>query len=571
LVGAAVLLALLCLGSFGNKPTPATPALSASGGLRLVVLVVFDQMRGDYPERWKDLFGEGGFRRLQQEGAWFPDCHYPYANTVTAAGHASLLTGTSPARHGIIGNDWYDRRAARKVSSVAAERYDRVPAGASTGGEDLFGEKKAGGGVSPERLLVPTVGDVLREATRGKGRTVSLSLKDRSAVLPAGRRPSACYWLDLGTGQFVTSTYYRGWLHPWVAEFNSSRHSDRWFGQEWTGPRHTLVSLSSPAPGYLADEPASQLSGRNFRHPLRGKGRAPDKAYYEALYASPFGNDLLLDLAREAIDAERLGQGDVPDLLCLSFSSNDAVGHLWGPDSEEVLDVTVRSDHILKRLLDHLDARVGRGRYLLAVTADHGICPLPEVVRGRPAGRIPPQLLKEDAEAFLRRQFGPPGDKARWLEDTVAPWLYLNRRLLHRRGLEEAEVEEALAGWLRQKPGIQAAYTRTQLDRGLPADDAIGRRVLRSFYADRSGDVMVVVQPYYLLASPFEKARTTHGTPHPYDTHVPLCFYGNGVAPGVFAEAVTPQAIAAVFTDRLGLPRPAAAEAPLPVSLTRAE
>src|SRR5262249_54320660 len=195
-----------------------------AGKPRLAVLVVFDQLRGDYLQRWQELYApDGGFHRLHREGAWFQNCHYPYAHTVTAAGHASLLTGCSPDRHGIVGNEWYDRSAGAKVYCVA-EHYEQVPAGAS-------GSRHGGG--SPGRLLAPTVGDQLQPPTGGQARVVSLSFKDRSAVLPAGRRPDACYWLDTGTGNFVTSIYYRGRPHSWVTEFNNGRPADRWRGQVW--------------------------------------------------------------------------------------------------------------------------------------------------------------------------------------------------------------------------------------------------------------------------------------------------------------------------------------------------
>ena len=233
-----------------------------------------------------------------------------------------------------------------------------------------------------------------------------------------------------------------------------------------------------------------------------------------------------------------------------------------------MLDVTLRSDQVVQRLLDQLDAKVGKGRYVLALTADHGVCPIPEVARahGKDAGRVAPDLLGSRAEAFLQKTFAEAEGKEQWLEGKAGPWVYLNLALLKQRGLNQDRVEEGLAGWLKEQPGVLTAYTRSQLPKGLPADDTIGRRVLHSFYPQRSGDVMVVLKPYYLFANPLLRG-TTHGTPHPYDTQVPLLVYGPEVRADVHAEAITPQACATLLTRALGIPGPVRARAPVPKGL----
>jgi hypothetical protein len=311
--------------------------------------------------------------------------------------------------------------------------------------------------------------------------------------------------------------------------------------------------------------------GRLFPHPLTGGLKEPGKKYYQALYTSPFGNELLLELVKRAIDAEALGTGGAPDLLCVSFSANDAVGHSWGPDSQEVLDVTLRADRILNELLAHLDNRVGPGRYVLAVTADHGVCPLPELsrARGKEALRLSPALLSRNAADFLDETYGEGDGKGRWLETLedarACPWLYLNQRLLQARGLRPADVEDALAGWLRKQPSLQSVYTRTRLLQGLPADDAVGQAVLRSYHPDRCGDVVFVMKPYHVYWHWL--TGTTHGTPHSYDKHVPLLVYGPGICAGVRQEAVTPQATTAILAHLLGIKPPSGAEAPVPEGL----
>jgi hypothetical protein len=536
---------------------------------RLAVLLIFDQMRGDYLSRWEKLFSERGFRRLQQEGAWFTNCHYPYSDTYTAVGHASIATGCSPDEHGIINNSWYERAAGREVYCVATGRYERVPAAIQTEPGSATQQKKPdSASVSPERLLAPALGDAVKEATGGKGRVVALSLKDRSAVLPAGRHPDACCWFDSHTGNFVTSSYYGLQLPRWIADFNRSRLADRWFGKAWRRFRPDLEYAFYSGSDDVAAEGKGFGQGRTFPHPMMGGKDKLSPNYYQALTTSPYGNELLLELALHALDAEHLGSGETPDFLSVSFSSNDLIGHCWGPDSQEVLDVTLRSDQIVQRLLDHLDAKVGKGRYVLALTADHGVCPIPEVARahGKDAGRVSADLLGNRAEALLQKTFGQGEEKSRWLEARAGSWVYLNRALLQQRRLAKAQVEEALAEWLKGQPGVLTAYTRSQLLHGLPAADIIGRRVLHSFFPERSGDVLVVLKPYYLFANPLLPG-TTHGTPHPYDTHVPLLIYGPGVHSGIHEEAVTPQASATILAHALGILPPARARASLPKGL----
>jgi hypothetical protein len=569
LIGVACLAAVLAVadlllsrGTFAPTVSPDAP--------RLLVLVVFDQLRGDYLERWHDLFGQGGFRRLQEEGAWFRNCHYPYAHTVTGAGHASLLTGCSPNRHGIVGNEWYQRDLGAPVYCVASDRDEQLPQPPERPGKES--KRKGGrvGGASPERLLVPTVGDVLKDASAGRSRIVSLSFKDRSAVLPGGRQADACYWLDTSMGRFVTSTYYpRGRLHPWVAALNESRPADRWFGKEWTRLRPDLDYVQHSGPDDVEGEGKGYGQGRTFPHPLSGRLKTPGKEYYEALYNSPFGNEMLLELVKRAIDGEELGQRSMPDLLCVSFSCNDPIGHTWGPDSQEVLDVTLRSDLIVRDLLAYLDNRVGQGNYLLALTADHGVCPLPEVsqAKGIAAARLGSDMLNGGAEEFLAETFGKEGTPVKWIEATAEPWIFLDQKVMRDHGLKAATVEEKLADWLARQPGIQAAYTREQLDQPVkPDDDAILARMKRSFHPARCGEVAAVLKPFNLFLGPFSTG-TTHGAPHPYDTHVPLLVYGPGITGGRRGEEVTPQAIAAIFADFLGIPPPAGAEAPVPQSL----
>ena len=537
LLGAVALLAAV------TAPPPAPAPPTDAGGVRLVVLVFFDQLRGDYLGRWRDEFGPGGFRRLCDDGAWFADCHYPYAYTVTAAGHASVASGCPPADHGVVGNEWYDRQAGKAVNCVGSAR-----------------------GPSPERLLKPVLGDAIKAGTGGRGKVVGLSLKDRGAILPVGRRADAAYWLDTGAGKFVTSPFYRDAPHPWVAEFNAEKPADRWRGGRWERLRPDLdyAALSGPDDGPGEGDGAAG-QGKTFPHPFEPADPKKKPAYGSAVYTSPFGNDLLLAFAERAITAERLGADDTPDLLAVSFSSNDAVGHAWGPDSQEVLDVTLRSDRVVRRLLAVLDARVGRGRYVLAMTADHGICPLPEVSRerGLDAARVQPVTAKKVRE-FLDEKYGEGAGK--WAESAGVPWVYLNDRAITAARQKPAEVEAALAGWAAGQDGVERVLTRGELTGGVPADDRIGQMVRRSYFPGRCGELYVLLKPYHLPSAALGSG-TTHGSPWEYDTHVPLVVYGAGVVPGVREDRVTPLAAAAILSRAAGVAPPAGATTPVPDGL----
>jgi predicted AlkP superfamily pyrophosphatase or phosphodiesterase len=525
---------------------------------KLAVLVVFDQMRGDYPQRWEELYGEGGFKRLMKEGAHFTDCHYPYAYTLTAPGHTSLATGCAPDKHGIVANDWYSRAEAATVSCVTPPPI------------------RERDGPGPYRRRQETVGDSLLGANK-KARVVSVSIKPRAAILLAALRAQVCYWLHPLTGAFITSPYYRDEPHGWVKQFNAARPADVWLGKQWKKLRPTLDYAKYSGPDDFFGEGIGYEQGQTFPHPFVKGSNPKEPTYYDAVANSPAGDELLLAFAKRAIDAEALGQRDATDLLCISFSSNDLVGHCWGPDSQEVLDITLRSDAIMKELLDYLDAKVGKGRYVVAMTGDHGICPLPEFAQrqGKDAGRVPPQLLTSQSEAFLNKHFLKAGAKAPWLEmpKKSNPWVYFNRATIRELGLNEAQVQRALADWLAHQDGIQAAFTRTELMKE-PLADPIGRAVQRSFDSDSSGDVMVVLKPYHIFSAPITSPktatyRTTHGTPHPYDTHVPLIVMGPGIVPGSRGERITPLATASILSRALGVPAPPGAEAPVPAGLFR--
>jgi predicted AlkP superfamily pyrophosphatase or phosphodiesterase len=539
-----------------------------SAGPKLAVLIYFDQLRGDFLDRWRDLYIKDGFRRLMDDGAWFIDCHYPYANTFTGPGHATCASGCSPDVHGIVANDWYDRKAGKNQYCAGSVRYQQVPPPLPSADKSKSTTKAYT--AAPDTLLAPTLGDALKLATDGKGKVVALSYKDRGAVLPGGKRADAIYWVDK-EGRLVTSSYYRDRVHPWVEEINKSTLSLTWLNTQWTKLRPDLDYEKYSGPDDGKGEDKGSFQGVTFPHPFDGGPKKLLSAYHAAVANSPMGNDFLLEVTKRAIVAEKLGQREELDFLSVSFSSNDLVGHCWGPDSQEVLDITLRTDRLMRDLLNFLDEKVGKGNYILALTADHGICPLPEVARaqGHPAGRASAKKLLQEAEDYLNAQF-PPQDVRQdetaprgWIAAGVSNMVYLNPSLAKDRRTTMAAVSQKLADWLQKQPQVQAAYTAEQMQKG--DLKGIAAQVQRSFYAERSGDVMIVLEPYHFFSSSL--TGTTHGSPHLYDTHVPLLVYGPGVKPGVRKERVSPEAAAVILAEGLGIAPPIQAAVKVPEGL----
>jgi predicted AlkP superfamily pyrophosphatase or phosphodiesterase len=553
---------LCCLGGYALFAIPVEvvvqPEGDGKGPPKLVVVVVFDQLRGDYLTKWQPLFVEGGFNRLMKDGAHFTQCHYPYAYTLTAAGHTSLLTGASPNKHGVIANDWYDRETGESVSSVTPPPE----------------EKRNGFG--PYRRKVESLGDVLMRVLRG-ARIASFSVKPRSAILLAGSNAQMVYWMD-DAGQFETSPHYRALPHRWVRTFNNDRRAEKFLNKTWERFKPDLDYVKYSGPDDFEGEGTGYDQGVTFPHKFQMLDAKKPERYFEAVFNSPVGNDILFEFAKAGIVAENLGKGDATDLLCISFSSNDFVGHCWGPDSQEVLDITLRSDAMMQELLQFLDAKVGKGNYTIALSADHGVCPLPEwtAKQGGKAARVDPALLTSQAEMFLNEKFAG-GAKIPWLltPRKANPWIYFNQPVLKELKLDQKVVERALADWMAKQPGIHSAYTRSEMLADDAPKDPIALMVRKSFHPEGSGDVMAILAPNHLFSQAIlsknpekiEAYRTTHGTPHPYDTHVPLIVMGPKVAPGPREQRVAPQAMASILAEVIGIPAPAAAEHSVPEGL----
>jgi hypothetical protein len=571
----------------GDKGRPPDPTTGKQAG-KLVVLVVFDQMRGDYLAAWAGQFGKNGFERIKRDGVWYSHAEIPYACTSTGPGHASIATGAPPSVTGIIENEWLDRKTESLVYCVQPSRpYDLVPPVSSK--KDGKASRGSELGFSPERLMAETVGDRLKAASDGKSRVFSLSIKDRTAVLMGGKKPDGVYCFDTRDGQFHTDTFYRDQPHPWVAEFNAAHMADRWFGKNWERFRPELdYERITHNPDAAAGENRGVSQGLIFPHPMTGGLTAIGPKYYEALETSPFGNELLLELVKKAIAAEKLGMGETADLLCISFSSTDLIGHRWGPDSWEVLDVTLRADQVIADLLGYLDSTVGKERYAMVITADHGVCPLPEQEHTRKqypaAQRI--KLADSGGEIFtpltaaLDSTFGPNPAGKNWFETNSGmhsetfgpskfwPWIYLNTRTLETRNLKIDEVAAYVRNWLEGRAFIQAAFTRKQLETETFAPGSMGARARLAYYPDRCGDVIAIPKPGVLI-TPYESG-TTHGTPQPYDSHVPILAVGSGIAKtGERGHKVSSLSVAPILAHALGIERPANAVEKLPAELAK--
>lgn len=497
---AVAVLVCVVVGAFpaalgAQRETTSGPAI------KLVLLVAVDQFRADYLTRFEGEY-QHGLKRLLTDGAVFTSASLEHYPTVTAVGHSTMLSGAYPSDSGIIGNDWFDRTAAASVTSVSDDTVQ------------ILGGVAPKTAASPRRMLVSTIGDELKMARRGPDaasspKVIGVSLKDRAAILPGGRGADAAYWFDVTTGAFVSSSYYFRALPSWVSALNARKLADAYAGKSWT--------LAQGAP----TEP----------HVLP---KTTEAALYSAVFASPFGNDLLLTLAIEALEHERLGQRGVTDVFSVSFSSNDSVGHKYGPDSPEVRDISVKTDATIGALLDAVDRRVGLAHTLVMFTSDHGVAPLPETMieHRMSGGRTDGPSLFDPIEKALQARFG----SGKWILATAGTSPYLNHALIAQKKLDPAEVRRVAADAAAGAAGghVARVYTRDQLLRGQVAGDRVGRRVLAGFNAARSGDLEIVLEPNWIRGA----TGTTHGTPYNYDADVPLILMGPGIRAGRYAAPV---------------------------------
>src|ERR1039458_2335772 len=492
----------------------AAPQASDPRKPRLVLAIVIDQFRYDYLLRFRADY-HSGLARLLDRGAVFTDAHFLHAATVTAVGHATFLTGATPSQSGIIGNEWYDRSSSQTVTSVSDP--DAKAVGALPGAS----------GSSPRRLLVSTLGDEVKMSMPGS-KVIGVSIKDRGAILPSGHMADGAYWYDPPSNHWITSSYYRAELPPWVKSLNDEKTYQRYVDAKWL-------------PVDAKDE-----SAQPFCTMVRGTA----VRYCGSLEATPWGNEMIEEFAERALLNEDLGHHAGVDLLTVSFSSNDYVGHDVGPDDPAIRDLSIRTDRLLGKLFDAVEQRVGAANTLIVLTADHGVSPMPEVNQARhmPGGRLSEVRVKKAIADALARRFGP----GEWLLPGGIEMPYLNLKLVASLKLDPAEVERVAAAAARAQDHIARVYTSQDLRTGAVQQDAIGRAFSVQYYAPRSGNLFILPEPYYT----FYRDIAFHGTPYDYDTHVPVLFLGPGIKSGTYAERIAPNDIAPTLAALLGVAQP---------------
>ena len=499
------------------RPAKTAEAPGVARKPKLILLVVLDQFRLDYFYRFGASY-TGGLARLASQGAFFTNAHYEHFPTVTAVGHSTMLSGALPAASGIIANEWYERETGKWITSV------EDPATKLLGGGDAIG-------ASPHRLMVSTIADELKMARPGS-KAVGISIKDRSAILSVGRMADAAVWYDDKTGSFVSSTFYYPTLPEWVKGFNAGRPADRYLKGEWFSSEDPKIKLAT-MPGKLNEH------------------------YWDELERSPWPNEMVEELTERAVEAEKLGADDVTDVLAVSFSANDTVGHRYGPDDPRVRDMALRADRLIGRLMAFLDKKVGMANVVTVMTADHGVAPMPEVMKGRrmPGGRIVDEDIKDVVRKHLNAKYGTGGD---WTPGKFASILYLNRPLIASKRLDLKVVREEAAAIVRQIPHVFRVYTHDQITAGPGLGDRIDQRVRNGFFAPRAADLEIVLDPYWVFTDK-GKVETSHGSTFNHDSHVPLILMGPGIKPGRYHGRVAINDVAPTLATMLEVETPSGA------------
>ncbi len=476
---------------------------------KLVVGIIVDQMRQEYLLRFENRYGDGGFRRLMDQGFMFKNAHFNYVPTYTGPGHASVYTGSTPAVHGIISNSWYDHVSKKGVYCAQDDEVRTV------------GSTSDKGKMSPKNMLVTAITDELRFSNQMRSKVIGISIKDRGAIFPAGHTGNA-YWYDSETGGFITSTWYYDDLPNWVRKFNKNKQADKYLGQTW----NTLYDIdtyrqsgpdSSPYEGKMADkDPVFPYDLSKVEDPK-----------YGLLPATPFGNDILTDLALAALTGEQLGKGDDTDFLAISYSSPDYIGHKFGPNSVEIEDTYLRLDRNIETLLKELDKTVGSDNYLVFLTADHAVVDVPQfLIDNKVQSGYFTLDVKKQVEDLLTSKYG----EGPWVENVSNMQVFLNRKLIRARELSVLKIRDEVADLLMQQEGVAECYSANTIQLSDYNSSGIKGMLVRGYNQSRSGDVLYTLKPGWLPTG--NKTGTSHGSAYTYDTHVPMLWYGTGIKPG---------------------------------------
>ena len=492
-----------------------SPASAYNGHPKLIVVIVIDQFRGDYLDRYRDEFGDSGFRFLLDHGAYFPNCNYNYANTRTAPGHATLFTGAYSNGHGIVSNEWWDQKKKRMITSVEDDDTKLVGADGKSG-------------ASPHNLMADTLGDEMKLATQGKSRVFAVSLKDRASVLPGGFSADAAYWIDPKSGAWITSTYYRDQLPPWAQNFNSTRQQKYW-DRDWV------------------DAQGTKLASTAHRKSKDGS----DAGFYEVIGPTSFANQYEFEFARELIVYENVGRGPATDLLSISLSANDILGHHVGPGSPDMHQMALDLDRDIADFINFLGHQIGLADVWIALSADHGVSPLPDDAKKLriPAANLDTSKLESQINAALTAKFSP-GHSAQFMKLDY-PQAWLDPDAFTAAHVHESDAEAAVGEAMKQA-GLRGYYTKSQLAAGEAPNTALGRKYLNSYSPEGSWYVLGV--PDIFTIGPGK--GTDHTSPYNYDTHVPLVLFGIPFQAGTYRTSAEPIDLAPTLASLLGINPP---------------
>ena len=485
---------------------------------KLVVGIVVDQMRQEYLYRFQSKYSDKGFKRMMGEGFMMTDAHYNYVPTFTGPGHSSVYTGSTPAIHGIIGNEFYDKINRRVVNCVEDARYTSI------------GVKDGNGHISPARLLTTTITDELKLASQQKSKVVGISFKDRGAVLPAGHMANAAYWFDSRAGKFITSSYYMSKLPDWVDNFNKLELPGKYLSQEWK----TFFPIEQYTESSVDDSPyETKIAGKERpTFPYNLPELRKKNGGFDLLSSTPFANDLLTDMAKATIKGEQMGKNTTTDFLTVSFSATDIIGHAMGPNAVEIEDTYIRLDRNIEDFLNYLDKEIGVGNYTVFLTADHAVAEVPQYLRDN---RVPAGYFNADNMEIGLRDFLKPYFPDKNIIENVSNFqIFLNQEVFtgspKSSGVDLLIVSELIATYLIQQDGVASVFTENVLRQANYAEEGIRGMVIRGYNPKRSGDIAYVLQPGWMEWGKVQ--GSTHGSPYTYDTHVPMLFYGFGVKQG---------------------------------------
>lgn len=540
---AAVMAAIVLVSGFASLA-----AAADTSDTRLVVVISIDQLRADYLSRFDRYFEDGGFRRLTRRGAFFANAYVSHGGSETAPGHATISTGRIPRQHGIVGNKWFLKPGVTKAQQPVDDPEARL----------VGAESSAAGAQSPRMLIGAAIGDELKLADR-RSRVFSVALKDRAAIFMAGRNPDGVFWCDKPSGLMVTSTYYTNQLPAYVAKFNETGGTRLYAGKTW----EPLLAPETYAGTYPIGDDWSKIGeslGAKFPHRIPDAPKKPDAEFSEAVWGTPYGNDIVLTVARDIVENEKLGVGAAPDMLFIGLSANDHVGHLFGPESPEVMDMTIRTDRQLAAFFDALDKSVGLNKCLLVVTADHGMSTAPKLAQGRKldAGLIDIDQLRSGLTKALRDSLPKDAPAGPLVLGINVPWIYCDPQFAELDSQSAGRLSAIAVDYLRRQPGIEDVYTAAELAGPAPSRDDRERWLAwRSYNPQRAGRFYLKVTPYWLKSDDEDIAG--HDSGFLSSRHIPIAFAGPGIVPGRRLTLADQTDIAVTIAAILGIEAPSEA------------